>query len=185
MILETEHLLLREFAESDWQRVLEYQSDSLYLRYYAWADRTEAEVRDFVGMFISWRREEPRTKFQLAAVLKENDLLIGNCGIRMDDSERHQADIGYEFDSCYWNRGYAPEAARAILTFGFEELGVVRIHARCIADNVGSIRVLEKIGMHLEHRKPEKEYIKGRWCDSLVFSVLDRQWREQREERDL
>jgi len=176
MVLETEHLLLREFAEPDWQRVLEYQSDPLYLRYYAWTERTEAEVRDFVGMFISWQREEPRTRFQLAAVQKEDGLLIGNCGIRLDDSTPRQADIGYEFDSRYWNRGYATEAARAILNFGFAKLDLSRIYARCIADNIGSIRVLEKIGLQSEYENSAREFIKGRWRDNLTFSIHDHQW---------
>ena len=53
----------------------------------------------------------------------------------------------YELDSRYWDRGYATEAARAILKFGFDELNMRRIWAKCVADNIGSARVLEKMGM--------------------------------------
>ena len=81
MILTTDRLVLREFEETDWPAVLAYQSDPLYLRYYHWTRRTEHDVREFVCMFITWRAEEPRTRFQLAIVLPPDGPLIGNCGI--------------------------------------------------------------------------------------------------------
>ena len=176
MQLETNRLILREFEESDWTAVLAYQSDPLYLRYYHWSDRTPGNVRAFVNMFLDFQRERPRTKFQLAMFLKEKNELIGNCGIRINDSELREANIGYELDSRFWGNGYATEAARAILRFGFEELGLHRVYATTLAVNKGSARVLEKLGMRLEARELEKEFIKGRWLDSLTYAILEREW---------
>jgi len=176
MQLETNRLILREFEESDWTAVLAYQSDPLYLRYYHWSDRTPGNVRAFVNMFLDFQRERPRTKFQLAMFLKEKNELIGNCGIRINDSELREANIGYELDSRFWGNGYATEAARVILRFGFEELGLHRVYATTLAVNKGSARVLEKLGMRLEARELEKEFIKGRWLDSLTYAILEREW---------
>lgn len=178
-MLETERLLMRDFIESDWEAVLTYQSDPLYLRYYHWTDRTEAEARDFVQMFINQQKRQPRQKFQLALVLKSENCLIGNCGIRVNDTEMREANIGYELDSRYWGQGYATEAARAILQFGFETLAMHRVWSWCIADNVGSARVLEKIGMRLEGRLRQKEFIKGHWRDHLLYAILDHEWRNR------
>lgn len=176
MQLETERLILREFEESDWRAVLAYQSDPLYLRYYHWSDRTPGNVMAFVNMFVEWQKERPRTKFQLAVVHKKQKQLIGNCGIRVNNGELREANIGYELDSRFWGKGYATEAARAVLRFGFEELNMHRIYACTLAVNKGSARVLEKLGMRLEARELEKEFIKDQWHDSLTYAILDREW---------
>ena len=179
MILETERRRLREFVEKDWGAVLAYQSNPLYLRYYPWSQRTEADARDFVAMFLEWQQEEPRTRVQLAAVLRDEGRLIGNCGIRVDDAEWRQANIGFEFDSRFWNRGLATEAAGAMLDWGFRQFGLHRVWSWCVADNVGSARVLEKIGMRLEGRLRDKEFIKGSWRDQLLYAILEEEWRER------
>ena len=179
MELTTKRLILREFQESDWPDVLAYQTNPLYLQYYDWTERTPENVQKFVQMFIAQQQEHPRTKFQLALILKSNNQLVGNCGIRMESADAHEADIGYELAPQYWGQGYATEATRAILRFGFTELGLHRIWAWCIADNVGSIRVLEKLEMQLEGRLREKEHFKGQWWDTLIFAILDFEWQAQ------
>jgi len=178
MQLETERLILRDFLVDDWQRVWEYQSDPLYLRYYEWTekDRTPETVQEFVGSFLDNQKQEPRIKFQLAVTLKSNSLVIGNCGVRMDTINAHQADIGYELDPKRWNRGYATEAASAMLDFSFSHFGVHRIWADCVADNLGSAHVLEKLAMRLEGRLREKEFYKGRWWDTLIYGILVDEW---------
>jgi RimJ/RimL family protein N-acetyltransferase len=177
MQITTERLILREFKEDDWPAVLAYQSDPLYLRYYEWTDRTPEAVQEFVGMFLAHQQAQPRTKFQLAVTLKGNNQLIGNCGIRMDSPDATEADIGYELAPQYWGKGYATEAARAIVEFGFTELRVHRIWSECVADNVGSAGVLRKVGMQLEGRLRDKQFYKGRWWDTLLFAILDYEWR--------
>ena len=177
MKLETERLILRDFVNEDWQRVLEYQSDPLYLRYYEWTERTPEAVQEFVGWFLDHQKENPRTKFQLAVTLKSEGLLIGNCGIRMDLPNANQADIGYELDPRYWNHGYATEAAHAIVDFGFRRFGLHRVWSWCAADNIGSTHVLEKLGMRLEGHLRENEYYRDRWWDTLMYAVLADEWK--------
>lgn len=183
MELITERLCLREFKEDDWPDILVYQADPLYLRYYEWTGRTPEAAQDFVQMFLAQQQEQPRTKFQLAVTLKSTHQLIGTCGIRMASIDSHEGNIGYELSPKYWGQGYATEAARAMVQFGFEELRLHRIWSWCIADNVGSARVLQKLGMRLEGRQRDKEYFRGRWWDRLLYAVLDHEWREQQGEQ--
>ncbi|MBI5878808.1 MAG: GNAT family N-acetyltransferase [Chloroflexi bacterium] len=178
MIIETARLLMREFVADDWQAVLAYQADPRYMRFYDMDERTEADVRKFVQMFLDQQAESPRQRFQLAVTLKESGVLIGNCGIRVNNVEWREANIGYEIAPELWGRGYASEAARAILTFGFAQLAMHRIWAWCVADNAGSARVLEKLGMTLEAREREKELIRGQWYDSLTYAILEREYAE-------
>ncbi len=58
MKLETERLILRDFVKDDWHRVLEYQSDPLYLRYYEWTERTPEAAQEFVGWFLDHQGQE-------------------------------------------------------------------------------------------------------------------------------
>ena len=179
MLLTTERLVLREFSENDWPTVLAYQSNPLYLRYYELTERTPEDAREFVQMFLAQQQQEPRIKFQLAVVLKATGQLIGNCGVRMKSADAREGDIGYELNPQHWGQGYATEAARAIVQLGFTRLRLHRIWSWCIADNVGSARVLEKLGMRQEKRLRENEYFKGRWWDTLLYGILDYEWQAQ------
>ena len=176
VVLRTERLLLREFEEEDWRAVQAYQSDPSYLRFNPWSERTEEDVRAFVRLFLEAQDERPRRRFQLAIVLPEDGRLIGNCGVRINDRERREGNIGYELDPDYWGRGYATEAVRAILGFGFGELGLHRVWAECVAANVASARVLEKLGMRREGHLRENFWTSEGWADSFLYAILDHEW---------
>ena len=176
MECRTARLLLRDFREDDWPAVLAYQSNPLYLRYYAWTERMPESVQAFVRGFVTHQSQQPRTRFQLAIVLPETGQLIGNCGIRQESPESEEAEIGYELDPEYWGRGYATEAAREMLAFGFTELGLHRVSSWCVADNTASEHVLEKLGLRLEGRVREKKYYKGRWWDVLLYGIVKQEW---------
>jgi ribosomal-protein-alanine N-acetyltransferase len=176
MDIVTDRLHLREFVEADWPAVLAYQSNPDYLRYYPWEKRTPSDAQTFVRRLINWQQEQPRKKYQLAIVLLADERLIGNCGVRLEQADSQEAELGYEIDPHYWGRGYATEAARAMVNFGFEQCGLHRIWAACLADNAGSKRVLEKLGMHYEGRLRENRWFKGRWWDTLLYSLLEQEW---------
>jgi RimJ/RimL family protein N-acetyltransferase len=176
MEITTERLVLREIVPGDLPAVLAYQNNPLYLRYYAWSSRSEEDVRAFLKMLIDLQFEEPRRKFQLAITLAGDDTAIGNCGIRRKDHNDFEADIGYELNPQHWGRGYATEAARALVAFGFREFGLHRVSSWCVADNKGSERVMQKVGMTLEGRLRDNEFYKDRWWDTLQYAVLKDEW---------
>ena len=177
MVITTERLRLREFTELDWEAVLAYQTHPAYLRYYPWTGRTAADVRSFVQRFIDWQQEQPRCKYQLAVILVAEGQLIGNCGLRLERPGATEAELGYELNPAYWHQGYASEAARAMGNFGFTELGLHRIWASCLAKNVGSARLLDKLGMRREGQLRQKHWFKGRWWDTLLYGLLEDEWR--------
>ncbi len=177
MRITTDRLVLREFVTSDWPDVLAYQRDPRYLRLYPWTDRTETEVRDFVQRFVDEQAEQPRRRFQLAVTLPDDERAIGSCGIRRKPENDWEADIGYDLASEHWGQGYATEAARAMVDFGFRKLGLHRVSSWCIAENVASARVLEKAGLQLEGRLRENEYFKDRWWETLLYGLLESEWR--------
>jgi RimJ/RimL family protein N-acetyltransferase len=177
MQLNTQRLCLREFVPGDWRAVLSYHRDPRYLRYYPWDDRTEADARAFVGMFLLQPKEQPRRRFQLAIIRRSDASLIGNCGIRRKPDNDWEADIGYELAPDCWGQGFATEAARAMVDFGFRELGLHRISSWCIADNTASARVLERLGFRQEGRLRHNEYFKRQWWDTLLYALLVDEWK--------
>jgi RimJ/RimL family protein N-acetyltransferase len=83
-----------------------------------------------------------------SVILKTNGLLIGNCGLqRMEIGGVEVVELGYEFRSDYWNKGYATEAAGAVRDFAFQQLHLPRLTSLVRVGNLGAMRVSEKIGM--------------------------------------
>jgi RimJ/RimL family protein N-acetyltransferase len=130
-------------------------------------------------MFLDQQRQQPRIKFQLAVTLKSTGGLIGNCGVRLEKPGARQGDIGYELSPEHWGQGYATEAIRVMVNFGFAKLHLHRIWAECVADNQRSPRVLEKLGMRLEGRLRKNQYFKDQWWDTLVYALLAEEWVSQ------
>jgi RimJ/RimL family protein N-acetyltransferase len=90
-----------------------------------------------------------------------------------------QGEIGFIFHPDHQGRGYATEAAAAVLAIAFGAYGLHRVFGRLEARNVASARVLEKLGMRREAHLRENEWIKGEWQSELVYAVLAREWRGQ------
>ena len=86
---------------------------------------------------------------------------------------------GYELTD-HAGRGYATEAARPLLAVAFDVLRLHRVIGRVEARNVGSARVLEKLGMRREAHFVENEFVKDEWQSELVYAILDREWRSNR-----
>jgi [ribosomal protein S5]-alanine N-acetyltransferase len=173
MQIETPRLILREFVADDWHALAAHSRDPRHRRLYPEHEDVDQFVRDLVTMFVASQNESPRRKFQLAAISREDRRLIGTCGIRVNNPELREANIGYAFDPEVWGQGLATEAATAMLAFGFDELGMHRVWAECVADNVASTRVLTKLGMRQEARFREHQYYRDRWWDTLIFAILD------------
>jgi RimJ/RimL family protein N-acetyltransferase len=79
----------------------------------------------------------------------------------------------------YWGAGYATEAARATLRFGFTELHLHRIFGVCQAANGASARILAKLGIRQEAYLRESEWTKGQWRDIVLYALLDHEWAAQ------
>ena len=171
--LETGRLLLRELVQEDWAAIHRYGSDPEVSRYMDWGPNTEADTDAFMAQALAVQRAEPRPNFQLAVVLKREDRLIGVCTLVFSDIPSREATLGYAYERAAWGQGYATEAARAMLAFGFGELGQHRIWATCAPANIGSKRVLEKIGMQREGYLRAHRWVKGRWRDSLLYAILE------------
>jgi RimJ/RimL family protein N-acetyltransferase len=176
--VETDRLLLRPFAATDFEALLAIQSRADVARYLYWDPRTAAEVRETLDAKVrATAIVAEGDSLSLAAVLRESDQLIGDCSLLWASAEHRQAEIGFAFHPDHHGRGYATEAARALLRIAFEDVGLHRVIGRTEARNIASARVLERLGMRREAHFVENEYVKGEWQSELVYALLDREWR--------
>ncbi|WP_192821567.1 GNAT family N-acetyltransferase [Rufibacter sp. LB8] len=175
MQLETPRLLLREFIEEDWHFTNLFEANEAVMRYQTQPVRDAEGSRQYVLQCMREAQEEPRTVYDLAVVLKTTQMVIGRVGMKLDE-DGEEAALWYVLNQTYWGKGYATEAARALMGFGFEHLHLHRIWADCDPRNVGSYKVMEKLGMRHEAHFRENIFIKGEWCDSLVYALLSREW---------
>jgi len=177
--VDTGRLTLQELKLSDLKAVHEYASDPEVVRFMYWGPNAVEETRDFIRRSMNKRKAKPRTDFTLAIVLKSQRRLIGSCELCISSPENREAWIGYCFNRMFWGKGYATETAEALIRFGFEKHGLHRIFATCVPKNKASARVMEKASMKYEGRLREHRWVKGKWRDSLVYSILEQEWNKK------
>ncbi len=149
IVLETERLVLRRLSTHDAEFILRLLNEPSFLRYIGDRGvRTLEDARAYIakGPIDSYDRHG----FGLFLVSqKEDGAPIGMCGLLRRDA-LPDVDVGFAFLPAFWGKGYAFESAAAVLSYGREVLGLVRIVAITSPDNEGSIRVLSKLGMRFE-----------------------------------
>ncbi len=173
--LTTPRLLLRGFRATDIPAIVQLLQDPAIARTtlnipYPY---TEEDARTWLRI-----QQEQLTQGQgytFAIVQRDQGQLIGAIDIRPVMSHR-RAEIGYWIGKMYWGQGYATEAARAILRFGFEDLQLNRIFATHIPENPASGRVMEKLGMQYEGTLRQYTFHHGRFQDHRMYAILREDW---------
>jgi len=112
-------------------------------------------------------------------VVRERGELCGACGLMINANDAN-AELGYWIGVPYWGRGYATEAAREVVRYGFEELRLHRVHAAHFGSNPASGRVLAKIGMSHEGTRREHHRKYGDYEDRVEYGLLAGEWRAAR-----
>ena len=179
--LETDRLLLRRMRVSDADDMYAYARRADVTKYLTWSPHpNHAYTVDYLQYLAS--RYRVGDFYDWGVTLRESGRMIGTCGFTSFDLPHNAAQVGYVLNPEFWGQGIAPEALRAVLCFGFRELGLNRIEACYIRENARSRRVMEKVGMSFEGVRRGAMYIKGRYCDVGVCSILRDEFRALGEE---
>ena len=176
--LETERLVLRPFSEDDYDVLHEMRSSEDVSRYLYTYPFSPERTRDFLQVKIAGAAVEHEGQWlSAAATLRETGQVVADAGLLWVSEEHRQGEIGFVVHPAHQRHGYAAEAARPLIAFGFETLGLHRVIGRLDARNDASARVLEKLGMRREAHLVENEWVKGEWQSEIVYAVLARDWR--------
>ena len=166
--LNTERITLRRIKKEDINDVYQYSSDPLVPRYLLWYPHPDKEYTEKYLAYVD--KKYKKGEFYDWAIELEGKM-IGTCGFSSFDLDNNSAEIGYVLNRNYWNKGYATECARAVMKFGFEELGLWRITARFMPENTDSERVLKKLNMRKEGYLIGAIRAKGRYKDVVIYAI--------------
>lgn len=168
MRIETAHLLLRDFVEADIDQYEHLRSHPKFQRFYSEEDSAPTRALELLSLFIEQSRAVPRLKYQLAITLKSGEL-IGSCGVRIE--EPGVASIGCELGREWQGSGFALEAGKAMIDFGFRQLGLQRIFAETLAENLAAVRLCRMLGMMPESERVNDSSFKARDWNTVIMAI--------------
>ncbi|MDO8901945.1 MAG: GNAT family protein [Phenylobacterium sp.] len=175
--LETERLILRDFRLEDTEAVHAYAADPEVTQFMPWGPNSPEETAAFMARALEQQATWPRLDLGLAIELKSEAQVVGSIALHLRDIPNATVEMGYVLRRDLWGLGLVTEAGRAMIDMGFGVLGLHRIVASCDVRNIGSYRVMEKLGLRREGRLRKDRKIAAEWRDTYVYALLDEEWR--------
>lgn len=173
-VLFTDRLVLRKMDKRDSSDMFLYAGDAEVTKYLLWSPHADESytykylsslpARYRAGEFFDW-------------AVTYNGRMIGNCGFTRLDLTNKKGEIGYVIARDLWNMGFGTEAARRVMEFGFEVLGLHRIEIQFMEGNTASRKVGEKIGMTFEGIHKDSIFVKGEYKSIGVCAILDEEYK--------
>jgi ribosomal-protein-alanine N-acetyltransferase len=175
----TERLILRNISLADAKDMFEYAQTSYVGPVAGWhPHKTLAETKAIINMFLGYQAKGALGVY--AIVLKNENKMIGTIEL-FNYVRDFKAEMGYALNPSYWGNGFVPEAAEAILAWGFDDLNLKRIEINLFTDNHQSERVCQKLGMTYEGliRNGYLRY-DGLIFDEKKYSITDKEYYKTR-----
>lgn len=169
--LRTERLTLRTFQETDEAWLHRLYSDPGVARYLLEEAWNTEQTQEKLSARLK-RTGLDGEAGALALVIERDERPVGDIALWLTDRERRVAEIGWVQSPLHSGRGYAREAATAVLDLAFTHYGLHRVAAQMDARNQGSARLAAAIGMRQEAHLRQDWWCKGEWTDTLIFGAL-------------
>lgn len=179
--LDGDGVRLRWMTDDDLDDLLAIWGDPTVMRFMA---RPPLDGRRATEAFLDSIRRGFTSKslFQWGFTTRDDDRIIGTCTLADLDWPHRRAELGYALHRDHWRRGLTSRAVRPVLAFAFDTLGLHRVEAETDPRNLGSIRLLERMGFVAEGRLRERYFQAGEIQDASLFGLLANDWRAHRHE---
>ena len=175
--IRTERLALRPFTRGDVDAVFAYRRREDVARYLfdvpLSRDECALAVQQRIGQIAL---EQEGDKIILAVELAQGGALIGEVSLIWRSTDARQGEVGWIFDPDHHGRGYATEAANAMLDLAFGPGDMHRVAARCDVRNEASWRLMQRIGMRREAHFREHAIFKSQWDEEFIYAMLWQEW---------
>lgn len=169
--LRTERLILRDLRQSDAEDIFRYACKPEITRYLLWDSHKSLEdTNRFIDLVIDGYKCGEPTNWGIE--LEATGRVIGTIGFHRWRAQHASVEIGYVMSDEYWNQGYMTEVVQAVLDYLLGTLELNRVEAHCIDNNKASERVMEKVGMQYEGTLREAIFVKGRFHNLRLHSIL-------------
>lgn len=178
IILHTEHFTIRDHLETD-LKVMHTLLSNEKAMYYLPEIKTH-NMRDSkknLRIALEAVGQKPREKYFFAIETRDG-AYIGEIGFTVEtrSPQGNIVNLGYFILPEYWGKGVVTEAALAVIHFAFEEAGVIKITTGCIKDNIGSERVMQKLGMTREAYFKKHVWHDNQYKDRVEYGLLSTEW---------
>ncbi|GAA3451676.1 GNAT family N-acetyltransferase [Dactylosporangium matsuzakiense] len=176
--IRTERLTLRPFTAGDFDDLHAMTGDPEVVRYLYWEVHTPQETRAALDRRIAQSELTEEGQWLTLAIVPDGvPRVVGQVVLKWASIKHQQGELGFTLNPEFYGRGYAREAAEAMLRLGFEGLGLHRIYAACDTRNSASWGLLTRLGLRREAHFVEDELFKGEFGDQYIYAMLDREWR--------
>ena len=176
--IETARLLLRPFLASDLEALHAIHGDEENVRWLYNDARTLGEARKLLALKAAGSALRAEGEWLSAAVeLRATGELVGDISLLWASVAHRQGELGFIFQRSHQGKGYATEAARPMLAYAFEVVGLHRVIGRLEPRNGGSARVLENSRCVVRRTSSRTSGSRGEWQSEIVYAILAREWR--------
>lgn len=158
ILFQSKRLDFRPFELSDASNFYALNNDQEVMKYTG--DKAFKDIKEAQDLILNYSSYKKSGFGRWTVIDRDSSEIIGWCGLK--EHEDQSIDLGYRYHQRYWNKGYGTEAAKACLAYGFKTFGITEIIGRTAEDNLGSIKILEKIGMKFWKHAP---------CEGIENSV--------------
>ncbi|MEH2024122.1 GNAT family N-acetyltransferase [Nostoc sp.] len=177
MDITTKRFLLRDFVQEDEPAFLAYHADPRYAEFCSPEEVTPDFTYQLFQRFIQWETEVPRCNYQLAIVDRRNLELIGCGGLRQDGYAAGQAELGIELAPQHWGRyAYAIEVGKALIDFGFRDLGLKEIIGLSVSANLRVSRLAERYGFQAIGTQPGSGWMSMQGWSQIKWQLTRESW---------
>jgi RimJ/RimL family protein N-acetyltransferase len=177
MEIITKRFLLRDFVQEDEPAFLAYHADPRYAEFCSPEEVTLDFTHQLFQRFMQWATEVPRCNYQLAIVDRRNLELIGCGGLRQDRDAAGQAELGIELAPHYWGRyAYAIEIGKALIDFGFRDLGLEKIIGISVNVNLKVSRLAERYGFRAIDTQSGSDWMQMQGWSQIKWQMTRESW---------
>ncbi|MCH5347950.1 MAG: GNAT family N-acetyltransferase [Oscillospiraceae bacterium] len=176
----TERLILRRFEYSDDDAMLKYwvADEKIQSLYSEPVYSTKEAVKDLLDKYIS--SYEKKDCYRWAVIEKESGECIGQIAYFLVDSKNHFAEIEYCIGSAFQCKGFATEATKAVIAYGFDRINLHKVQICTKEINAPSKRVIEKCGFTYEGTLRDFFYMNDEYIGRLYFSMLKSEYEQNK-----
>jgi len=170
--LETNRLMLRRIKPKDVDCIYKFYSDLTTLEYIPKEPFTSLDqARDKIKEFEKLYKEEKAIWWTFT--LKTSDDFVGFGGVFDINKKSNNAEIGYGLLPEYWGKSFMSELVKEIVDFGFDKLQLHKLSGFITPGNVGSVRVLERLGFEKEGELKDNNFARGRYFDTAIYARIN------------
>ncbi len=174
ILIPTDRLIIRENRWEDLEELHRLLSGPEMHFLQDISSKSKADSEENMRVSTTEALKENREKFFLAIEEKKTGAFVGQIGFTVLENSPlgHLSEMGYFMLREFWGKGYATEAARAVLGFAFQMTDCHKMLIGCNAENTESEKVIIKLGARKEAHHVSHQYLDGRWCDRVVYGLI-------------